>query len=256
MNFKNGAVIMGKIPQRDGKGVKGSHPTILMQDECFPAGTLVLTKQGYVEIEKIKVDTEVWTHKNRWRKVTKTFDRGLQDMVMVRGMGHPGLICSSNHKFWTMSEMGATPSMKPAKEIEPGDYWSTPTRLETSSLTESDNEGWHALFNGLIYGDGIHTTTSKKEALEVAHQANFLDFQGVEIHLNDSYYTVILSAKSDETYVHDEKRWRRIRGVELLDERMDCFDLEVEDDHSFLVEGNFCSNSQDYPIQSGKRSLT
>lgn len=250
MNFKNGAVIMGKIPQRDGKGVKGSHPTILMQDECFPAGTLVLTKQGYLEIEKIEVGTEVWTHKNRWRKVSKTFDRGPQDMVMVRGMGHPGLVCSSNHKFWVTSETDP-PSMKPANEMEPGDYWATPTRLDSSLFPSSQLEGgaWHGLFRGLNYGDGSYATTSKKLALEVAHLANLSDFQGVEIYFNDPYYTVVMSSTSDETYVYDEKRWRQIRGVELLDEQMDCFDLEVEDDHSFLVEGNFCSNSQDYPSQ-------
>lgn len=251
MNFKNGAVIMGKIPQRDGKGVKGSHPTILMQDECFPAGTLVLTKQGYLEIEKIEVGTEVWTHKNRWRKVSKTFDRGPQDMVMVRGMGHPGLICSSNHKFWVTSETDP-PSMKPANELEPGDYWATPMRLNSSLFSSSqqlEKGAWHGLFRGLNCGDGRYTTTSKKEALEVAHLANISDFQGVEIHFNDPFYTVIMSLTSDETYVYDEKRWRQIRSVKSLDEQMDCFDLEVEDDHSFLVEGNFCSNSQDYPAQ-------
>ena len=250
MNFKNGAVIMGKIPQRDGKGVKGSHPTILMQDECFPAGTLVLTKQGYLEIEKIEVGTEVWTHKNRWRKVSKTFDRGPQDMDMVRGMGHPGLVCSSNHKFWVTSETDP-PSMKPANELEPGDYWATPMRLNSSLFSSSQLEkgAWHGLFRGLNCGDGRYTTTSKKLALEVAHLANISDFQGVEIHFNDPFYTVIMSLTSDETYVYDEKRWRQIRSVKSLDEQMDCFDLEVEDDHSFLVEGNFCSNSQDYPAQ-------
>lgn len=230
----------------DGVIHHNTHPTVLIQDECFPAGTLVLTKQGYSEIEKIEVGTEVWTHKNRWRKVTKTFDRGLQDMVRVRGMGHPGLTCSSNHKFWIMSEADKSPSMKPANEIKPGDYWATPTRVDfLPDIPIKD--GWQALFNGFIYGEGDYTTTSKRLALELADLANILDFQGVEVYLGDLYYTVRMSLISDETYVCDEKRWRRIRSVEPLDEQMDCFDLEVEEDHSFLVEGNFCSNSQDYP---------
>lgn len=41
MNFKNGARIMGRIPQRDGKGVKGIHPVWLELDEAQdypPAG--------------------------------------------------------------------------------------------------------------------------------------------------------------------------------------------------------------------------
>lgn len=34
MNFANGARILGKIPQRDGKGIKGTHPLCLEQDEA------------------------------------------------------------------------------------------------------------------------------------------------------------------------------------------------------------------------------
>lgn len=34
MNFSNGSRILGKIPQRDGKGMKGTHPLILEQDEA------------------------------------------------------------------------------------------------------------------------------------------------------------------------------------------------------------------------------
>ena len=45
VNFKNGASIKGRIPQRDGKGVKGIHPVWLEMDESqdFPA-------KGFTEI--------------------------------------------------------------------------------------------------------------------------------------------------------------------------------------------------------------
>jgi hypothetical protein len=43
--FSNGARILGRIPQRDGKGVKGTHPSVLQMDEAqdYPA-------PGWVEI--------------------------------------------------------------------------------------------------------------------------------------------------------------------------------------------------------------
>lgn len=53
MNFENGARIIGRIPQRDGKGVKGIHPIWLELDEAqdYPhAGWVELTetlKQGF-----------------------------------------------------------------------------------------------------------------------------------------------------------------------------------------------------------------
>ena len=39
---------------------------------CHPAGTLIFTKRGYVEIENIVDGDFVLTHNNRWRKVTGT----------------------------------------------------------------------------------------------------------------------------------------------------------------------------------------
>ncbi len=58
MNFANGSRIMGRIPQRDGKGVKGIHPIILEQDEAqdYPG-------PGWVElVETLKRGQEgaVW----------------------------------------------------------------------------------------------------------------------------------------------------------------------------------------------------
>lgn len=43
--FTNGAVIMGRLPQRDGKGVKGQHPLVLEADEMqdYP-------RQGWMEL--------------------------------------------------------------------------------------------------------------------------------------------------------------------------------------------------------------
>ena len=70
-------------------------------DQCFAAGTLVLTRTGYVPIEDVAVGDEVWTHRSRWRKVTYTWDRGEREVVRARGFGHHGLIVTPDHKFWT-----------------------------------------------------------------------------------------------------------------------------------------------------------
>lgn len=45
VSFLNNAVIMGRIPQRDGKGVKGQHPLVLESDEMqdYP-------RQGWIEL--------------------------------------------------------------------------------------------------------------------------------------------------------------------------------------------------------------
>lgn len=69
MNFWNGARIMGRIPQRDGKGVKGIHPVWLELDEAqdYP-------DKGWTEIiETLKMGTEG----SMWRAHGVT--RGLRD---------------------------------------------------------------------------------------------------------------------------------------------------------------------------------
>ncbi|AEI71060.1 methylase [EBPR siphovirus 2] len=65
---------------------------------CFPAGALVLTKRGYVEIQHVIVGDEVLTHKARWRRVTRI---GTQygSTLTLKGQGHPGLGCTPDHPF-------------------------------------------------------------------------------------------------------------------------------------------------------------
>ncbi len=66
---------------------------------CFPAGTLVLTDKGYVEIENIKRDMKVLTHKGRWRKVTAIGSK-MGETVILKG-NHYGLECTPNHPIYS-----------------------------------------------------------------------------------------------------------------------------------------------------------
>ena len=72
MTFMNGGSIKGRIPQRDGKGVKGMHPTWLEADEMqdFP-------EAGWVELSSTlaKVDGAAWRCHGVTRGVGGTFDK-------------------------------------------------------------------------------------------------------------------------------------------------------------------------------------
>ncbi len=140
MQFANGARIIGRIPQRDGRGVKGIHPLWLELDEaCFPAGTTVLCRRGFVAIEDVEVGDYVLTHRNRWRRVTHVWERGLRNAVSVRGQGHPGIVCTPNHKFWARDvlEWKDRRNKWGVKEMAPSgwtgasdleeSFWSSPT---------------------------------------------------------------------------------------------------------------------------------
>lgn len=103
--------------------------------DCFPAGTMVLTRRGYVPIETIGVGDEVLTHERRWRRVTSTMSTR-KPVLTLRGHGHPGLRVSAEHPFlvrqrsqphrggpWSLGPAAWTP----AGALGQGAYWATPT---------------------------------------------------------------------------------------------------------------------------------
>ena len=80
----------------------GGRPVGLLwaSPDCFPAGTLVLTRTGYRPIEEIEIGDEVLTHRNRWRKVVE-LHQSFKVLRIIRGHGHPGIACSNEHPFLT-----------------------------------------------------------------------------------------------------------------------------------------------------------
>lgn len=100
--------------------------------DCFVAGTLVLTKKGYVPIEEIRVGDMVLTHKKRWRPVVEVM-QSVKPVYNVRGYGNSGLVCSGKHPFYTATkDASADPVFKQARVIVPGkDYWGIPTDMNS-----------------------------------------------------------------------------------------------------------------------------
>lgn len=99
--FVNGAKIIGRIPQKDGKGVKGMHPRMLEMDEAQdypPAGWVELT-------ETLRYGDET----SRWR--AHGVSRGVRD--------HYYKLCTSEdwhtHRYTAMHRPDWTPEERVAK---------------------------------------------------------------------------------------------------------------------------------------------
>ena len=67
---------------------------------CFIEGTLVLTKDGYKEIQDIQVGEYVLTHTNSWQKVIKTMTNKSNDLVCINCMPSEKIYCTPNHPFY------------------------------------------------------------------------------------------------------------------------------------------------------------
>lgn len=68
---------------------------------CFVGETLIRTPEGYVKLASIRVGMLVWTHQNRWRKVTAFFEQGIQEVVEVTLSNGEQFACTRDHLFLT-----------------------------------------------------------------------------------------------------------------------------------------------------------
>lgn len=115
---------------------------------CFPAGAMVLAREGYRAIESLQVGDEVLTHLGRWRKVTATMNT-VRPLVRIRGYGHPGLVVSPEHPLFTRTmtrkwrtqprgyqRVFSDPDWTRAGDIAKGHYWATPTAFPEATPPE------------------------------------------------------------------------------------------------------------------------
>ena len=67
---------------------------------CFVAGTKVITKEGYKNIENIKTGDMVLTHKNRFMPVLKTGGDTNKDIYKLKVQGFLETECTDYHPFY------------------------------------------------------------------------------------------------------------------------------------------------------------
>lgn len=67
---------------------------------CFVEGTLVLTQDGYKEIQEVEVGDQVLTHTNNWQSVTKTMTNEADKLIKIHCMPSEDIYCTPNHPFY------------------------------------------------------------------------------------------------------------------------------------------------------------
>lgn len=125
--FRNGAKIVGRIPQKDGKGVKGCL--------CY-SDSVILTARGLVAAADLTTDDYVMTHLGNYRRVLHVY-RYEAEAVEVAGAGHRGIVVSTNHRFYARrnSNPQRTRNLGPPTWVIADDpeisrwYWGTPTEF-------------------------------------------------------------------------------------------------------------------------------
>lgn len=172
MNFANGARIMGRIPQHDGKGVKG----------CEKSDGPVLTSKGIKRADEIIVGDLVMNHENRWVPVTGVFP-DVNDCYRVEGAGSFPMEVSCDHRFFGADNLGTVKTKRDFSDglyfadvehlIEDQFYWASPTSFpfvepvypsfssKSKSYNYESEEFWWLA--GLYVADGYVRGNGKTE---------------------------------------------------------------------------------------------
>lgn len=123
---------------------------------CFNSAASIMPKAGPKPIADIKIGDVVLTHKLRWRRVLKTFQKRAPTIVL-KGQGHPGLVTTAEHPFWarrmgrrwnqsdrTYDRIFSEPEWVEASALKPDGkshheggkawFWSSPARFPHSVI--------------------------------------------------------------------------------------------------------------------------
>jgi hypothetical protein len=155
--------------------VKGRRVGLLWASpDCFPAGTLVLTADGFKPINEVVPGDTVLTHRNRWRLVLNTMSKAAPT-VSIRGHGHWGLVTTPEHQIYSKritkrypgaGEDGKRPGEVrtlvenpywPKAEDMAGKLWASPHHIPPSPLPLCDGAEFSPdffYFLGRWVGDG------------------------------------------------------------------------------------------------------
>jgi ribonucleoside-diphosphate reductase alpha chain len=117
----------------------GNHKRVTLLN-CFPAGTPVQTKQGFVPIQNVLPGDEVLTHRDRFRLVTHVTEREVSEPLVELSCAYLGgqpIQCTPNHRFFALRRSDR-PGWVRADGLTTDHYVKVDRITETIPLTEID----------------------------------------------------------------------------------------------------------------------
>lgn len=114
VKFRNAARIMGRIPQKDGSGVKGS----------MESGTLILTRDRSLQrVEDVVIGDYVWSHLGRWTKVLDTYGFIQEGGYLANCQASFPVVVSVDHRWFARSDESKMPGKTKRELGDDGWHW-------------------------------------------------------------------------------------------------------------------------------------
>lgn len=235
---------------------------------CFTAGHMVLTRDGYVPIEDIIPGQMVITHTGKLAKVARIGHKAAR-VGQLKLKGLPTITCTPDHPFLTPTLRSST-NWTAAKDM-PGRKWCALGQ----SFHRNENRGacWHPthaatdMLKGepgptmaIKHGDDlfrIEVVTDWDDRSVIFEVADLLRANGLNPHIErigeDAVMLKSLGLASDPMngYHHNEA----VSWVDL-DEDHIVYNIEVEEDHSYILNGAVVHNCQAFSIAGMRAGLS
>lgn len=107
---------------------------------CFPAGTKVMTKEGYKNIEEITMGDLVFTHNNRYMPVDRVGGEIDKEIYVMKVQGFLDVYATSYHPFYVKRNRKVAPEKIKMSEIQKGFYIASPINDESNNEYNLTNE--------------------------------------------------------------------------------------------------------------------
>ena len=249
------------------------HPDIIVGGSpCFPAGALVLTETGFKNIEEIKVGDKVVSHKGRLQKVLRTGSK-IADTIILKDEHGTEIEATPNHPFYSTKNAGEEPVWTKAEDML-GRRWYHIHSLEDELGVEPFSEYNYYALGKWLGGDNEFTEFvstyfsmtgrdmpswifSLPKACQISLLNGYLEEDNFSINEKVSCgMRNLYSRYKDLSNRHqvDAVGYFEEDIIQIKDGRKNIlvYNLEVENDNSYTVNGIAVHNCQSFSY-AGKR---
>ena len=197
---------------------------------CFVEDTMVLTDKGYKKIQDIKVGTKVFTHLNRFRRVTRTFVNPCPNkLIEIKSEAvHDRILCTANHPFLVKRDNKI--EFIQAKDLINTDLLCIP-KLPLGITDMHSVINLNAPLSNFISSTYKLSQDTLKSVLEANKSVRDYDYDILSYALEDT----------KEEYIFIPFHSKEIENKEYFR----TFNLEVEEDNSYVVENLIVHNCTD-----------
>lgn len=148
--------------------------------DCFPKGTLLLTRDGFVPVEEVEIGDEIHDGET-WVEVLQTWDRGPKEIIRAGLNNGSALRLSQSHKVLRVPPSKVTTERRvpgpyeSAEEVtlgeaRVGDELLQPRRFDGAATEELDEDD--AFMIGAYLAEGCRKADSRAWAMSLAGVAN------------------------------------------------------------------------------------